>query len=69
MTAFCINCDCKRPYRIEHRWIKHQGRGGVGFMYKQLYASCEHCGEELYVPEVNDINVHERQKCTERLIP
>lgn len=69
MTAFCINCDCKRPYRVNQRLVKFRYRKkGVYVMFKELYAVCENCGEELYVPDINDINAHERKKRTERLI-
>lgn len=59
-TAFCINCDCRRKYKKEIEEVTVTVRG-LCFSYAETKAVCENCNEELYVPEINDINVQARE--------
>ena len=59
-TAFCINCDCWRKYKKEREEVTVTVRG-LCFSYAETKAVCENCNEELYVPEINDINVQARE--------
>lgn len=54
--AFCINCDEKNSYNIKSEVVKKEVRG-TEFSYIEQKAFCANCGEEVYVPEVNDNNV------------
>lgn len=57
---YCINCDRKVPIWIRHRdvMIEHDS---VTTKYDELYAICQYCGEEIYDPKVNDMNVERRR--------
>ncbi len=59
-TVFCIECGVDREYKILTRRTAVEVRG-VHFSYLELVAVCEGCGEELYVPEVNDANVQAQE--------
>lgn len=59
-TAFCINCGCKNKYRRVTEKAETEVRG-VQFSYAETRAICEKCGEELYVPEINDSNARSRE--------
>lgn len=60
--VFCLACDKYQPYRVETRRIDNLIKG-VSFDYDELYGVCVGCGEEVYVPELNDRNVAELNKC------
>ncbi len=59
-TVYCIKCGCERPYSVassrEEISIK-----GVVFSAVLMSAHCRECGEEVYVPEINDENVKSRE--------
>lgn len=59
-VAFCISCDEKTEYIIKacKRDITVKG---VTFSYVHQTAYCTKCGDELYVPEINDENVQSRE--------
>lgn len=59
-TAFCINCGCISKYRSVMEEAEAEVRG-VQFSYTEMLAICEKCGEELYVPEINDSNAQARE--------
>ena len=59
-TAFCIECGEVREYHILSQRVELEVRG-IRFSYVELIAVCEDCEEELYVPEINDANVEERE--------
>ena len=59
-TAFCFNCGCKNKYRRVTEKAEAEVRG-VQFSYAETLAICEKCGEELYVPEINDSNAQIRE--------
>ena len=58
--AYCINCDKKQSYYIIKFSQKVTVRGTT-FYYLETKAYCSECGEEIYVPEINDINVQARK--------
>lgn len=58
--AYCLNCDDKKEYtvRAQRREITVKG---ITFQYVHQTAYCADCGEEVYSPEINDLNVQERE--------
>jgi len=54
-SAFCIQCGCKTHYLVHTSRIEEEAHG-VKFTYPEQIAVCEECGEEVYVPEINDEN-------------
>lgn len=57
--SYCINCDRKVPIWIRYRTM-NMVHGPVRTTYDELYAICQFCGEEIYDPKVNDMNVERR---------
>ena len=58
--CFCLNCGCKQPYRVKSQEVRAIVRGVVFFCPEET-AVCAICGEEVYVPEINDRNVVYRE--------
>lgn len=63
-TAYCIHCDCRVEYCLKSQRVALDIRG-IAFTYDELVACCSNCGEELYVPEINDANVVVRKETYE----
>ena len=61
ITAFCPTCGCKRMVNRNSLRVETEVRG-VGFGFVETAAVCQVCGEEVYVPDVNDENVHVREE-------
>jgi len=59
-TSFCIECGCDTPYSLAYNRVNVTVRG-IKFSYVETTALCDRCGEEIYVPEVNDLNHDERE--------
>ena len=53
---YCIGCDKKQPYEIRKRIGKLDIRGR-SIEFKEKYAVCSVCGEEMYVPEISNGNI------------
>lgn len=60
-TVYCINCDEKTTYTVKCERVEMAVRG-ISFSYVEHTAYCSVCGEELYVPEINDLNVVSREE-------
>lgn len=60
MTAFCITCDEEVEYTVYAERVETVIRG-VRINYVEVAAKCPVCGEEIYVPEINDANVQARE--------
>lgn len=58
--AFCADCNQKVTYKVDSRDIELTIRG-TSFKYSEKFAVCAICGEEIYVPEINDANVAARE--------
>ena len=58
--AYCLNCDEKRSYKEKTTREKVTVRG-ITFSYPEHTAYCAECGSEVYVAEINDKNVQERE--------
>ena len=56
---FCLHCGCVTDCAVSCR-TRNMSVWGLRFDYKQNFAMCLECGEEVYVPELNDMNVRER---------
>ena len=65
-TAFCINCGKYVEYDVFEQGVAQNTPRGIVF-YKELYAGCKKCGEEIYLPEINDKNADARLKAFEVL--
>lgn len=59
--SYCINCNEKTEYKVKPKRINMTVRG-VNFSYVEQIAYCKKCGEEVYVPDINDINVCSRKE-------
>lgn len=59
-AVFCINCGCKQSYIVKSH-IDSLTVRNVEFTYLEKNAYCSICGEEVYVPEVNDYNCEARE--------
>lgn len=61
--AWCIKCNKRQPYDVHTRITKcdfeRKGKRII-FDYLELYATCRVCQDEIYVPDINDANVHAR---------
>lgn len=67
MRTFCINCSTDTIYRVSERkgilFYYHKGREDEKqFHYTEQFAFCTRCGEEVYVPSVNDENCRRREQ-------
>ena len=60
MTAFCITCDEDVEYTMFAERVETVIRGEK-ISYVEVAAICPFCGEEIYVPEINDANVQARE--------
>lgn len=59
-TVYCINCDKKNTYYLKSQRVNMDIRG-IFFGCVEQTAYCSECGEEVYVPEINDLNVIARE--------
>ncbi len=59
-TAYCVNCDSHTRYQVKSQEIDITVRG-TKFGYIEQLAYCCECGEEVYVPEINDRNATSRE--------
>ncbi len=59
-TVYCIKCGCERPYSVASSREVISVKGVV-FSAVLMSAHCRECGEEVYVPEINDENVKSRE--------
>lgn len=64
-TAYCISCGEKQPYKVKTTREENTVRG-ITFSYVVYTAFCMECGEEVYVPEINDFNVQSREDAYRR---
>jgi len=55
-TYFCINCKKPQLYMLTTENVTLTV-GYITFTYKELQPLCITCGEPIYVPEINDINI------------
>lgn len=58
--AYCINCGLKNTYTVKTTREEMTVRGTT-FSYLEDTAYCSVCGEEIYVPEINDRNVQAQE--------
>ena len=58
--VFCINCGQECTYS-EKTIQKNVFVRGLLFSYPERCAFCTACGEEVYVPAINDANVQSRE--------
>ena len=63
-TEICPKCRKKRSYSLDRRQTKVKVRG-VEFTCAEYVAKCVICGNEIYVPTVNDMNVSIRKHAYE----
>jgi hypothetical protein len=67
MKAFCINCDKEVDCIIGFRFIKNIKVKDIEISYDEMFALCKECGNEIYVPQINDVNVNARIKAYEKV--
>lgn len=60
MMAFCVNCGCGRDYKVVSVRTEATVRG-ITFSFVENRAICAECGNEIYVPALNDENVQARE--------
>ena len=58
--AYCIACGQEQPYST---WMSEEilTHNGIQFAVPINHARCTVCGEEVYVPEINDENASRRE--------
>ena len=66
--TFCPTCRKQVKFKIDWEGVAQMTSKGI-ITYKELYAFCPECGEEIYVPAVNDVNVHRRNKTYAEKVP
>lgn len=59
-TTFCPNCGKEVSFEIKTERISSTIRN-VNFNYIEHAAYCNECGDEVYVAEINDLNVDSRE--------
>lgn len=59
--AYCIHCACKNEFTITTD-RKEVTVKGIQISFVLQSAHCADCGEEVYVPEINDANVTAREE-------
>ena len=59
-SAFCIECGCEVNYTLKS-YLEELNVRGINFNYVEHSAYCSQCGNEVYVPEINDENVRTRE--------
>jgi hypothetical protein len=59
-VAFCIKCGRKQKYVTKSCSDTFSVRG-VDVSYWELSAYCAECGDEVYVPEIHDLNCGARE--------
>lgn len=60
-TTFCDKCGKKVKFKVDWEGVAQVTQKGV-ITYRELYAICKECSNEVYVPAINDINVYRREK-------
>lgn len=58
--AYCIACGQEQPYSTSSS-TETLTRKGIQFTTPIIHAHCTVCGEEIYVPEINDENASRRE--------
>lgn len=59
--SYCIECNKEIPYSIDVYPSRITVRD-ITFDCDNIHAFCRKCGSEVYVPEINDMNVEIREK-------
>lgn len=57
---YCICCDRKVPVWLRDRTVRLLVSESKTVTYDEVYAICQYCGEEVYDPKANDMNVERR---------
>lgn len=60
-AVYCITCNKKTAYIVKYKQAEMKIRG-TAFKYLERTAYCPVCGEDLYVPEINDLNAMSRKE-------
>ena len=58
--VYCIHCGGMRGYKRQVSREEMTVRG-TAFRYLEQAVFCTECGEEVYVPEINDRNTEARE--------
>lgn len=66
--AFCPYCGKRVKFHLYWEGVATPTRKGI-ITYKELYAVCKECDCEIYVPAVNDVNAHRRNKAYAEKVP
>jgi uncharacterized protein with PIN domain len=55
-SRYCVTCDKEVGYSVKEEKVKDTVKG-FEIEYVASIAICDICGEEIYVPELSDMNV------------
>lgn len=58
---FCTKCNDKTIWQLQFHPVEIEVRG-KRFKYIEAVALCDVCGEEMYVPDINDFNAKAREE-------
>ena len=64
---YCVNCGKNVPIWIRHRTVALK-YGTRTTTYDELYSICQFCGNEVYDPKVDDMNIIRRNRALSETI-
>jgi hypothetical protein len=65
-TVFCEECGKNVKFKIDWEGVVSPTRKGI-ITYKELYAYCPKCDNEVYIPAIGGINEYRREKAYKEL--
>lgn len=66
--GFCEHCGKRVKFRLDWEGCVLTTNKGI-ITYKELYAYCPHCDNQVYIPAVHDVNVYRREKAYAEKVP
>ena len=66
--AFCPTCGKSVKFIMDWEGVAQMTSKGI-ITYRELYAVCPECDEEVYVLAINDVNVYRREKAYAEKVP
>lgn len=64
---YCFNCNEETAYLVRTE-VLNTKMEGVSFSYEALIPYCSKCGNEVSVPEVNDLNIIRAYKAHKEIL-
>ena len=64
--VYCINCSTYHTFQLVYEEAIWRTAEHIPLKYYEVEAHCDHCGREVYVPFVNDLNVEHKERLYEK---